>query len=113
MSLIPNQVYVPYIGAIYELLTRVAFLYSMVSQIQITRLFYYNSNDPFYKNTFSSYWIYIGFLLLVCWFLSWISWTFLIPSQNRFQQEQAVIEGRSPLYEKVCEIEKMIMELKK
>lgn len=105
-----KQKNVPYVGAIYELLARVAFLYSLVSQLLMTRLYFYNQGDSFLKESFGSYWLFLGFLLLICWVLSWLSWAFLIPSQNKFCQEQAVIDNRSPLYEKVCEIERLIRD---
>lgn len=108
-----KQKNIPYIGAVYELLSRVSFLYSLVSQILMTRLYFYNSDDSLLKEFFGSYWLFIGFLILICWLLSWVAWAFVIPSQNKFCQEQAVIEGRSPTYELLLEIQQEIRELKK
>ena len=108
---IPKQVHVPYIGAFLNLLGNVLFLFSIANFIMTTWIFYNLSEEhskihiifPHFIYFFISYCI-VGFLLcLLCWI-------FIIPSQNKFAQEQAVIEGRSPTYEKICEIERILNE---
>jgi hypothetical protein len=118
-NLIPKQIHVPYVGALFELAGRAFFFVSIANFILNTRLFYYNTGDSWLREHFSSYlefglaYIALGLVVII------LVWVILIPSQNKFQQEQSVKDGRSPMFDKICEIykqneamEKEILDLK-
>lgn len=110
---IPRQIHVPYIGAMYELLNRVAFFISVCNILLCTRLYYYNTGDSLLRDTFGSYAIFMIAAGVIGIVLAVIIWACIVPSHNKFLQEQAVIDGRSPTFDKLCEVEKRLIELEK
>ena len=105
-----KQIQIPYIGAVYELANRVMFIFSAFNFLMVSVVTYTASETV--RHMFSSFWLFLLMYALIGILTAIFSYVVIIPSQNKFAQEQAVIEGRSPLYEKVCDIEKKIEELR-
>jgi len=106
-----RQIQIPYIGAIYELAGRVMFIFSAFNFLMVSVVTYTASERV--RSIFPSFWLFLLMYGIVGVLTAVFSYVVIIPSQNKFAQEQAYLEGRSPLYEKVCDIEKLIMEIKK
>ena len=110
-KLIPRQIHIPYIGAIYELLGRVFFFISLVSFVLNTRVQYYNVGDTWLRDTFGVYWFFMLVLICLAVVITIFIWIFLLPSQYKHIQDQATKPGINPIYDKLCEIENRIMTL--
>lgn len=84
------------------------FIFSAFNFLMVSIVTYTASETV--RGIFPSFWLFILMYALIGVLAAMFSYVVIIPSQNKFAQEQAYREGRSPLYEKVCEIEKLIME---
>jgi hypothetical protein len=101
---IPKQIHIPYVGALWTLSGIVLTLVNAVSFLFQTRLYYYNQDDSLLKDVFGSYVVYmVAFVLLGVIMLA-LAYAVILPALNSFQQAQAVKDGRSPTYEKLCEV---------
>lgn len=109
---LPKQKQIPYLGGFYTLACIVMSLISFGDLILRSRLYYYNVGDSLLKDIFGSYLLYMvacgfaGIILLI------FAWMFLLPSNTKFVQEQSVIDGRNPMFEKILNIEKEILDIK-
>lgn len=110
---VPKQIQLPYVGALYDLSGRVFHFISIANFILMTRVYYYNPGDSYLQDTFSSYFLFMLSCGIFGVFLSGLVYAFVVPGHNKFQQEQAVLDGRSPIYEKLCELERKIDALEK
>lgn len=110
---VPKQVHIPYVGALYELSGRVFYFVSIAGYVLTTRVQYYNPGDPWIRESFGSYITFAVSLFVFAMLMGVIVWVALIPSQNKFLQEQAVIEGRSPMYEKLCDMDERLKNIEK
>lgn len=88
------------------------FLFSLLNFLMITRLQYYSSGDSFMRTLFPHYLLFLTALFIVAFIGMWMAYVYIFPSKQRFSQEQAIKDNRSPLYNKVLEIENEIDELK-
>lgn len=108
---IPKQVHVPYLGALFDLVCKAFALIGGFNFIMLTRNMYYDANDPLWKTVFGSYIMFmlavtaVGAIALVMLYI------FLVPSSNSYAQRQAVIEGRSPMFEKLCEMDERLKKI--
>lgn len=108
---IPKQIHVPYLGALFDLTGKVFFAINAASFVMLTRTTYYSQNDSLLRDTFGSYALFMLAGIISGIGLLYIAYVFLIPSLNSYTQQQAVIEGRSPTYEKICEINERLKKL--
>jgi hypothetical protein len=108
---IPKQVHVPYLGALYDLTGKVFFAVNAVSFLMLTRNTYYSQNDTLLRDIFGSYALFMLTVIGAGIVLLYMAYVFLIPSLNSYTQQQAIIEGRSPMYEKICEINERLIKL--
>lgn len=98
-------------GAAWELAGRVTFLVSLVNYIFMSRLYYYNTGDTYLRDIFGSYILFILFVAFGVFLASTFVWAFIVPSHNKFCQEQAYADGRSPLYDAVIEMKVQLDEM--
>ena len=108
---IPKQVHVPYLGAIYDLAGKVFFVVNTASFLMLTRTTYYSANDTLLRDVFGSYAVCMLVGGVVGAGLLGAAYVFLLPSLNSYTQQQAVIEGRSPMYEKLCEMDERLKKM--
>ena len=107
-KVIPKQINVPYVGALWTLSGIVLTLVNAVSFLFQTRLYYYNQEDSLLKDLFGSYFVYMAAFIALGGLMLVFAYAVILPALNKFQQEQAVKEGRSPLYEKLCAVDERL-----
>jgi hypothetical protein len=110
---IPRQVHIPFVGALYDLLGKAFFFVTVANFILNTRLYYYNTGDTLIRDSFSSYWLFLTALVSFGLVMLGFVWVFILPSYNSYAQKQSVIEGRSPMYELLCEMNERLKKLEK
>lgn len=108
---LPKQVYIPYIGAMYDLLSRTFFLVTGMTFLMQTRNTFYNSNDSLLRDTFGTYATLMLVLMFMCGVVMLLAHIFLVPSHNKYCQDQAVKDGRSVMYDKTCEMYNKMLEI--
>lgn len=86
------------------LISETMFLFSIMNFIMITRLQYYNATDSFMRTLFPHYLYFFAALSLVAFAGMWFAYVFVIPSKQRFSQQQAVKDARSPTYNRLVEM---------
>lgn len=101
------------LGGVLVLVSEVMFIFSIFNFLMISRLNYYSSDDTYIKAVFPEYLHFLGSMLL-CGLLGMaFAYMIIIPSKHKFNQEQAVKDGRSPTYRKIIELEDKIDALSK
>lgn len=113
LNFIPKQVHVPYLGALFDLTSKALALVGGINFLMLTRNTYYDPGDCLLRDIFGSYILFMVVVLLTGFVGLFILYIFLVPSANSYAQRQAVIEGRSPMYEKLCDVENRLKELEK
>lgn len=108
---IPRQVQLPYVGAIFDLVCKAFAIMGGVNFLMLTRSTFYNSSDSLLRDTFGSYTVFMLTVSIAGIVVLMLVYVFLVPSYNAHTQRQAVIEGRSPMYEKICEINERLKKL--
>lgn len=113
MKLIPKQFKLSTkVGGFLIIFNEVMALFSIANFIMISRINYFNSDDSFIREIFPSYY-YFMMAMAVCSFAFMIFvYSIVIPSKNKFAQEQAYKDDRSPLYNKVLELEDQLKDIK-
>lgn len=100
---IPKQVQVPYLGALFDLVSKALAIAGAFNFIALTRNWFYDENDTILRDIFSSYVIFMIVVSLAGFVLLLVIYIVFVPSINSHIQEQAVKDGRSPTFEKICE----------
>lgn len=110
---IPKQIHLPFIGAVYDLVGKAFFFVTIANFLLNTRLYYYNAGDTLIRDSFGSYRVFLitlaSFGLVALTFV----WVFILPSYNSYTQRQSVVDGRSPTYELLCEVNERLKRLEK
>lgn len=106
----PKQINVPYLGALWELYCRMAGIYGAFNTLMLTVVLY-STNDKI-RSVFSSYWLFLGFIIILGIIGLLFVYIFLLPSSTIFIQKQSVIDNRNPVYNKICDNEKLLYEIK-
>jgi predicted membrane protein len=101
------------IGGMLIIVGETMFLFSLLNFLMITRLQYYSSGDSFMRMLFPHYLLFLAALFIVAFIGMWLTYVYVFPSKQRFSQEQAIKDDRSPMYNKILELENDIDELKK
>jgi len=100
-KLIPKQIHVPYIGAIWELVGCVSFILSILNMLFVT-IITYSTNDTV-QHIFPSYWIFFIIYSIFGGIMALVSYVYILPSRIKFLH---------PMYDKICENEKLLKEMK-
>jgi hypothetical protein len=70
----------------------------------ITRLQYYSEGDSFIRTLFPHYLLFVIALFLVAFTGMWFAYVYILPSKQKFSQQQAVKDARSPMYNRLVEV---------
>ncbi|WMW23413.1 hypothetical protein RE476_06230 [Methanolobus mangrovi] len=100
------------VGGLLIIVGETMFLFSLLNFLMITRLQYYSSGDSFMRTLFPHYLFFLAALFIAAFIGMWLTYVYVFPSKQRFAQEQAIKDDRSPLFNKVLDIESDIEELK-
>jgi hypothetical protein len=100
------------VGGLLIIVGETMFLFSLLNFLMITRLQYYSSGDSFMRTLFPHYLFFLAALFIAAFRGMWLTYVYVFPSKQRFAQEQSIKDDRSPLYNKVLDIESEIEELK-
>lgn len=80
------------------------FLFSLLNFLMITRLQYYSSGDSFMRTLFPHYLFFLAALFIAAFLGMWLTYVYVFPSKQRFAQEQAIKDHRSPMYNTLLEM---------
>ncbi|WP_440951621.1 hypothetical protein [Methanococcoides sp. FTZ1] len=99
------------LGGILILVGETMFLFSILNFIMITRLQYYSSGDSFARTIFPEYSIFLLGMFAVAFIGMWLTYVYIFPSKQKFSQEQAVKDNRSPMYNRLVEMHEEMREM--
>lgn len=92
------------LGGFLMLISETMFLFSVMNFIMITRIQYYSAEDSYMRSLFPDYIYFLVALSLIALSGMWFAYVFIIPSKQKFSQEQAVKDARSPTYNRLLEM---------
>ncbi|MEL4304290.1 hypothetical protein [Methanococcoides sp. LMO-2] len=99
------------LGGLLILVGETMFLFSILNFIMITRLQYYSSGDSFARTIFPKYYFFLFGMLAVAFIGMWLAYVYIFPSKQKFSQEQAVKDNRSPMYNRLVEMHEEMREM--
>ncbi len=112
-KLIPQQKNVSTkVGGLLIIIGETMFLFSLLNFVMITRLQYYSSGDSFIRTIFPDYLFFLAGMFAVAAAGMWITYVYVFPSKQRFSQEQAVKDNRSPMYDRILEIQEDVVQMR-
>jgi len=100
------------VGGLLIIVGETMFLFSLLNFLMITRLQYYSSGDTFMRRIFPDYLFFLLGMLLVAFIGMWITYVYIFPSKQRFSQEQAIKDNRSPMYNRIVEMQDELMKMR-
>lgn len=101
------------VGGFLILISETMFLFSILNFLMISRLQYYSSGDSYIRTLFPHYIFFLGAMGFVGLTAMFIIYTYILPSKQRFSQEQAVKDSRSPTYNKLLEVQGELADMRK
>ncbi len=101
------------VGGFLILISETMFLFSILNFLMISRLQYYSSGDSYIRTLFPHYIIFLGAMGFVGLTAMFFIYTYILPSKQRFSQEQAVKDSRSPTYNKLLEVQGELADMRK
>ncbi len=112
-KLIPQQKNVSTkVGGLLIIVGETMFLFSLLNFVMITRLQYYSSGDSFIRTIFPDYLFFLAGMFAVAAAGMWITYVYVFPSKQRFSQEQAVKDNRSPMYDRILEVQEDVVQMR-
>ncbi|WP_244603609.1 hypothetical protein [Methanococcoides sp. AM1] len=87
------------------------FLFSILNFMMITRLQYYSSGDSFARTIFPEYYFFLLSMFIVAFIGMWLTYVYIFPSKQKFSQEQAVKDDRSPMYNRLVQMHDEMREM--
>ncbi|AKB26149.1 hypothetical protein MSMTP_2680 [Methanosarcina sp. MTP4] len=100
------------VGGFLILISETMFLFSILNFLMISRLQYYSSGDSYIRAVFPHYLFFLGAMGFVGLTAMFFIYTYILPSKQRFSQEQAVKDSRSPTYNKLLEVQEELSEMR-
>ncbi|AKB35282.1 hypothetical protein MSSAC_0692 [Methanosarcina siciliae C2J] len=88
------------------------FLFSILNFLMISRLQYYSEGDSYIRTVFPHYLIFLTGLGTIGFVAMWMVYVYVLPSKQRFSQEQAVKDNRSPTYDRILEVQYELAEMR-
>ncbi|WP_242492676.1 hypothetical protein [Methanolobus psychrotolerans] len=85
-------------GSLLIIVGKTMFLFSLLNFLMITRLQYYSSGDSFMRQIFPHYLFFLAGMFVLAFVGMWLTYVYVFPSKQRFSQEQAIKDDRSPMY---------------
>jgi hypothetical protein len=101
------------LGGFLILISETMFLFSILNFLMISRLQYYSSGDSYIRAVFPHYLFFLGAMGFVGMTAMFLIYVYILPSKQRFSQEQAVKDSRSPTYNKLLEVQGELSEMRK
>lgn len=100
------------VGGLLIMVGETMFLFSILNFIMITRLQYYSSGDSYIRTLFPHYIVFLIGLSVIAFIGMMFTYVYIFPSKQKFSQEQAIKDDRSPMYQKILEIQKELYEMR-
>lgn len=101
------------VGGLLTLVGEAMFLFSILNFLMISRLQYYNEGDSYIRTVFPNYFLFFMGLSIIGFVSMWFVYVYVLPSKQRFSQEQAVKDNRSPMYDRILEVQDELAEMRK
>jgi hypothetical protein len=101
------------VGGLLTLVGEAMFLFSILNFLMISRLQYYSQGDSYIRTVFPHYLLFLTGLSIIGFVAMWLVYVYVLPSKQRFSQEQAVKDNRSPTYDKIIEVQGELIEMRK
>lgn len=101
------------LGGFLVLVSETMFLFSILNFLMISRLQYYNSGDSSIRAIFPHYLLFLGAMGLVGISAMWVIYVYILPSKQRFSEEQAIKDNRSPTYDRILQVQGELAEMRK
>lgn len=92
------------LGGLLILVGETMFLFSLLNFLMITRIQYYSSNDTLFRTLFPEYMFFLVGMIVVAFIGMWLTYVYIFPSKQKFSQEQAIKDGRSPMYDRLVQM---------
>lgn len=100
------------VGGLLIIVGETMFLFSLLNFVMITRLQYYSSGDSFIRTIFPDYLFFLAGMFAVAAIGMWLTYVYVFPSKQRFSQEQAIKDNRSPMYDKIIEVQEDVVQMR-
>ena len=100
------------VGGLLIIVGETMFLFSLLNFVMITRLQYYSSGDSFIRTIFPDYLFFLAGMFAVAAAGMWVTYVYVFPSKQRFSQEQAVKDNRSPMYDRILEVQEDVVRMR-
>ena len=100
------------VGGLLIIIGETMFLFSLLNFVMITRLQYYSSGDSFIRTIFPDYLLFLAGMFAVAAAGMWLTYVYVFPSKQRFSQEQAIKDNRSPMYDRILEIQEDVVRMR-
>lgn len=101
------------LGGFLVLMSETMFLFSILNFLMISRLQYYNSGDSYIRAVFPHYLLFLGAMGFAGLAAMWVIYVYVLPSKQRFAEEQAIKDNRSPTYDRILEVQDELAEMRK
>ena len=101
------------VGGLLTLVGEAMFLFSILNFLMISRLQYYSEGDSYIRTVFPHYFLFLTGLSAIGFVAMWLVYVYVLPSKQRFSQEQAVKDNRSPMYDRIIEVQGELAEMRK
>ena len=100
------------VGGLLIIIGETMFLFSLLNFVMITRLQYYSSGDSFIRTIFPDYLFFLAGMFAVAAAGMWLTYVYVFPSKQRFSQEQAIKDNRSPMYDRIIEVQEDVSQMR-
>jgi len=100
------------IGGLLIIVGETMFLFSLLNFVMITRLQYYSSGDSFIRTIFPDYLFFLAGMFVVAAIGMWLTYVYVFPSKQRFSQEQAIKDNRSPMYDRIIKVQDDVVQIR-
>ena len=100
------------VGGLLIIVGETMFLFSLLNFVMITRLQYYSSGDSFIRTIFPDYLFFLAGMFAVAAAGMWVTYVYVFPSKQRFSQEQAIKDNRSPMYDRILEVQEDVVRMR-
>lgn len=100
------------VGGLLIIVGETMFLFSLLNFVMITRLQYYSSGDSFIRTIFPDYLLFLAGMFAVAAAGMWVTYVYVFPSKQRFSQEQAIKDNRSPMYDRILEVQEDVVQMR-
>lgn len=101
------------VGGLLTLMGEAMFLFSILNFLMISRLQYYSEGDSYIRTAFPHYLLFLVGLSTIGFVAMWLVYVYVLPSKQRFSQEQSVKDNRSPTYDRILEVQNELAEIRK